>query len=312
MFFPNRRASHGPIALFLAVTLTPLAMDASPQRKEFPKCCVWRVTNAKAPFYLVGSIHALSKKDYPLPQPYDIALKDSSRFLFEFNPTQHAEFQKKFEAAAKYPAGQDLRSKVSPELLAWLRKNMFTVIPGARDGSGERFVSFDSQLRYKPWWIAQHLTAPASYSKASTSTSHGLDNYFVDHAVQFGKEIGGLESVNEHVAVMGGLSDRDSEFMLQDALNQPDNADKESGRMYKAWRKGDTNGLWAGDSTLRSKAPRIAARFVDDRNVKWIPRIEAELKTGKPTVVVAGALHFSGPRSVIALLQQRGYVIEQL
>jgi uncharacterized protein len=310
MFFPIRPAAHGPIALLVALTLTPLAMDAAPQSKKFPKCCVWRVTNAKAPFYLVGSIHALSKKDYPLPQPYDIALKDSSRFLFEFDPTRHTEFQKKFEAAAKYPPGQDIRSKISPELLTWLRKNMFTVIPDPRAGNGERFVSFESQLRYKPWWIAQHLTAPASYSKASTS--HGLDNYFVDHAVKLGKEIRGLESVNEHVAVMGGLSDRDGEFMLQDALNQPDNADKESGRMYKAWRKGDTTALWAGDSTLRSKAPRIAARFVDDRNVKWIPRIEAELKTGKPTAVVAGALHFSGPRSVIALLQQRGYVIEQL
>src|SRR4051812_46730670 len=310
MFFPNRRASHGLIALFLAVTLTPLAMDASPQSKKFPKCCVWRVTNVKAPFYLVGSIHALSKKDYPLPKPYDVALKDSSRFVFEFDPSQHAEFQKKFEAAAKYPPGQDMRSKVSPQLLAWLGKNMFTVIPGARGADGERLVSFDSQLRYKPWWVAQHLAAPASYSKASPS--HGLDNYFVDHAMNLGKEISGLESVNEHVAVMGGLSDRDSEFLLQDAVSQPDRADKESGRMYKAWRKGDTDALWAGDQPLRSKAPRIAARFVDDRNVKWIPRIEAELKSGKPTAVVAGALHFSGPGSVIALLQQRGYVIEQL
>jgi hypothetical protein len=310
MFFPNRRAGHGPIALFLAVTLTPLAMDASPQSKKFPKCCVWRVSNAKAPFYLVGSIHALSKKDYPLPKPYDVALKSSTRLLFEFDPTQHVEFQKKFEAAAKYPPGQDLRSKISPELLAWLRKNMFTVIPEARAEKDQRFAGFDSQLRYKPWWIAQHLAAPASYSKASTS--HGLDNYFVDHAIQSGKEIGGLESVNEHVAVMGGLSDRDSEFMLQDALGQPDNADKESGRMYKAWRKGDTDALWAGDAHLRTRAPTIAARFVDNRNVKWVPRIEAELKSGKPTAIVAGALHFSGPRSVIALLQQRGYVIEQL
>src|SRR5205807_1893390 len=81
---------------------------------------------------------------------------------------------------------------------------------------------FDSQLCYKPWWIAQHLAAPASYSK--TSASHGLDNYFVDHAMRTGKGIGGLESVDEHIAVMGGLSDRDGEFMLQDALTQPDSA----------------------------------------------------------------------------------------
>jgi hypothetical protein len=139
-----------------------------------------------------------------------------------------------------------------------------------------------------------------------------LDNYFVDHAKMTGKEIGGLESVDEHVAVLGGLSDRDSEFMLRDALTQPTDDQKEFSRMYKAWRRGDTGALWAGDARLRNEAPRIAARLVEDRNVKWVPRIEAELKTGKPTAIVAGALHFAGPRGVIALLQQRGYQIEQL
>src|SRR5467141_2445827 len=156
MFLPSRRVCGVWVALLL-LGLAPLSAIAVSPAQKFPKCCVWRVTNAKAPFYLVGSIHALGKKDYPLPKPYDIALKDSARFLFEFDPSQHAEFQKKFEAAAKYPPGQDLRSKISPELLAWLRKNIFTVIPEARGGNGERCVNFDSQLRYKPWWIAQHL-----------------------------------------------------------------------------------------------------------------------------------------------------------
>ena len=310
MFLPARRPPLHFIALLAVLTLTPLIAHAGTHGKKFPKCCVWRVTNAKAPFYLVGSIHALSKNDYPLPKPYDIALKDSTRLLFEFDPTRHTEFEKKFEAAAKYPRGQDIRSKISPELLAWLRKNMLTMIPNGRPGSGAPVGSFDNQLRYKPWWIAQHLAAPAAYSK--TSASHGLDNYFIDHAIQHGKEIGGLESVDEHVAVMGGLSDRDSEFILQDALAQPGGSQQEFTRMYQAWRKGDTEALWAGDGHLRINAPRIAARFVDDRNVKWVPRIEAELKSGKPTAIVAGALHFSGPRSVIALLQQRGYVVEQL
>jgi uncharacterized protein YbaP (TraB family) len=100
--------------------------------------------------------------------------------------------------------------------------------------------------------------------------------------------------------------------MLRDALTQPTDGQKEFSRMYKAWRRGDTAALWAGDARMRSQAPRIAARLVDDRNVKWVSRIEAELKTGKPTAIVAGALHFAGPRSVIALLQKRGYEIEQL
>ena len=204
------------------------------------------MTNAKAPFYLVGSIHALSKRDYPLPSPYDIALKNSNRFVFEFDPNRGAEFERKFEAAAKYPAGQDIRSKIDPELLAWLRKNILTVKPESRRGKREQVAGFDSELRYKPWWIAQHLSAPARYSKAPPRMAWTIISWIMRE--NRGKEIGGLESVNEHVAVMGGLSDRDSEFMLRDALTQPDKAEKEFSRMYKAWRRGDTDALWAGDA----------------------------------------------------------------
>jgi hypothetical protein len=270
------------------------------------------VVNADAPFYLVGSIHALSKKDYPLPAPYEVALKGSRRFLFEFDPARHVDFERKFEAAAKYPPGQDIRSKIDPTLVAWLRQNILTLNNDPRQDDRARVGGFDSELRYKPWWIAQHLAAPASYSKSSNSASHGLDNYFVDHARMTGKEIAGLESVDEHVAVMGGLSDREGEYLLRDALSQPNDGAKDMMKMQKAWRRGDTNALWAGDARLRNQAPTIAARFVENRNVKWVPRIEAELKTGKPTAIVAGALHFSGPRSVITLLQKHGYQIEQL
>ncbi len=309
MFLSPRCLSRSCIKS-LAVFLPLLFAISAHAGQKFPKCCVWRVTNVEAPFYLVGSIHALSKKDYPLPAPYEIALRNSKRFLFEFDPTRHVEFEKKFEAAGKYPPGQDLRSKIDPDLLAWLRQNITTVNADNHRTRRQRQRNFDSEFGYKPWWIAQHIVGPATYTK--TSLSHGLDNYFVDRATREKKEIAGLETVDEHVAVMGGLSDRDSEFILRDTLDQPGNADKEFNRMYKAWRKGDTDALWKGDSRLRKQAPWIAARFVDNRNMKWIPRIEAELKTGEPTAIVAGALHFSGPNSVIKLLEKRGYKIEQL
>jgi uncharacterized protein YbaP (TraB family) len=308
MFLSPQRFTSFWITLLLGSTLL-FAVPANSAQK-FPKCCVWRVTNAKAPFYLVGSIHALSKNDYPLPAPYEVALRESKRFLFEFDPTRHVEFERKFEAAGKYPPGQDIRSKIHPDLLAWLSQNVMTVKADNRRGRRERIENFDNQFRYKPWWIAQHLVGPATYSKSSAS--HGLDNYFVDRATREKREIAGLESVDEHVAVMGGLSDHDSEFILRDALDEPRNAEKEFSRMHKAWRKGDTDALWAGDSHLRTQAPRIAARFVDNRNTKWVPRIEAELKSGKSTAIIAGALHFSGPNSVIKLLEKRGYKIEQL
>src|SRR5216110_3915289 len=154
MFLSCRRIpSCWIISLLLGLTLL-LAVPVRAAQKH-PKSCVWRVTNAKAPFYLVGSIHALSKKDYPLPAPYEIALRDSRRFLFEFDPNRHVEFEKKFEAAGKYPPGQDIRSKIDPGLLAWLRQNVMTVKQDTRRAGRKHDGNFDGG--YKPWWIAQHL-----------------------------------------------------------------------------------------------------------------------------------------------------------
>jgi hypothetical protein len=286
---------------------------AAPVRgaEALPKCCVWRVTNAKAPFYLLGSIHALSRKDYPLPVPYEIALKDADRLLFEFDPNRGAQFEKRLAAAAKYPRGQDIRSKIDPALLAWLQKNITTVaVDPNRQGKKSRVEGFDGAVNDKPWWIAQHLFDTRTYS--NVSMSHGLDNYLVDCASKMGKKIGGLESVDEHVAVLGGLSDRDGEILLRQALAHPKTGAADFNRMRAAWREGDTAALWTGDAQLRTEAPWIAARFVEERNFKWVPRIVMELKSGKPTAIVAGALHFSGPNSVVTLLEKRGYKIEQL
>lgn len=294
---------------FLA--LCSAAIAANPQ--PLPKCCVWRVTNAKAPFYLVGSIHALSSHDYPLPAPYEIALKDSKRLLFEFNPNLQAEFDKKFAAAGKYPPGQDIRSKIHPKTLDWLRRNT-KAVDVSYNKSEKKFhatlKNFDSNLQYKPWWIAHHYFTIRGYS--DISHSNGVDSFLANRARKTGKELGGLESVDEHVAILGGLSDLDGEIILLDTIVYSNRALPDFNRARSAWRRGDIEAVWEVDARLRKEAFWIASRLVDQRNIRWIPRIEREIKSGTPTAIVAGALHFSGPNSVVTLLQRRGYKVEQL
>src|SRR5437660_10369541 len=115
MFLPIQRAAGVSIGFLLFSTVALIANTAR-AIEALPKCCVWRVTNAKAPFYLVGSVHALSRDDYPLPSPYELALKDAKRLLFEFNPNRATEFEKKLVAAGRYPPGQDIRSRIDPKL----------------------------------------------------------------------------------------------------------------------------------------------------------------------------------------------------
>jgi ankyrin repeat protein len=49
-----------------------------------------------------------------------------------------------------------------------------------------------------------------------------------------------------------------------------------------------------------------------DRNIAWIPEIEKYIKQEGTTLVIAGTNHFFGEHSVLKLLEQKGYEIEQL
>jgi uncharacterized protein YbaP (TraB family) len=86
-------------------------------------CCVWRVTTTSAPCYLVGTIHALSGSDYPLPRGYNQALKDSQRLVFEITPDPKSDFSRKLFRAAAYPKGDDIRRHVHPKTWEVLSAN---------------------------------------------------------------------------------------------------------------------------------------------------------------------------------------------
>jgi uncharacterized protein YbaP (TraB family) len=309
-YYHKRSLGLGAAWAILSIVLIALSDGATAGQS---KCCVWKVTNAKAPFYLVGSVHALSSRDYPLPPPYEIALKDSKRLLFEFNPNLGDEFAKKFEAAGKYPPGQDVTTRLHPKALAWMRQHLQTVklqYNKAKKNYDVFLGSFDQSKQYRAWYLAENYIGIPNYT--SISYKYGVDNYLAKKARQAGKEIGGLESVDAHVAVLGGLSDSDGQIVLLDTIVYSQQDAAGFGRIRSAWRRGDTEKLWGSDARLRKEAFWIAQRLVDNRNTKWIPRIEAEIKSGKPTTIVAGALHFAGPNSVVTLLQKRGYTVEQL
>lgn len=85
----------------LAGCVSPGPAPSVTNEKHF----VWRVRDAAVPFYLVGTIHNLEPRDYPVPAIYERVLRDSRRLLFEYDPREHTALTKQFCAAAEYPPG---------------------------------------------------------------------------------------------------------------------------------------------------------------------------------------------------------------
>ena len=259
------------------------------------KHCLWRVTNARAPFYLLGSVHSLQRSDYEKALAVEEAIKQSQLILFEVDPKEDQTFAKKLVEAARLPRGEQIRGKISPKTYNYLRK-----------------ITINGMAEWQhlyPWAIAMLLDYPTLRGVSST---YGVDNHVAQMARRYSKRTGGVETVDEHVHVFSDMHMIEGEVYLLQAMIHAAEASQQFRLDVAAWKSGDTNRLYAMHVRRMKEAPTIWWRLLDQRNAKWIPRLEAAIKSGTPTLVVAGALHFSGPRSVIALLQKRGYKIEQL
>jgi uncharacterized protein YbaP (TraB family) len=277
------------------IFLVALSGLAAAEVASSSKHCLWRVTNARAPFYLLGSVHALQRSDYDKAPAVEEAIKQSQLILFEMDPKEDLSFAQKLAAAARLPRGEQIRGKISPKTYNYLRK-----------------ITINGMAEWQhlyPWAIAMLLDYPAL---RGVSTIYGVDNHVAEMARRYSKKTGGVETVDEHIHVFSDMRMIEGEVYLLQALVHAAEASPQFQLDVAAWKSGDTNRLYAMHARQMKEAPTVWWRLLDRRNTKWIPRLEAAIKSGTPTLVVAGALHFSGPRSVIALLQKHGYKIEQL
>jgi uncharacterized protein len=274
----------------LIASLLPAAEQSSSS-----KHCLWRITSAPAPFYLLGSVHALLPSDYQHTPAVEEAIKQSAQIYLEFDPKEEQSFAKKLNEAAKLPRGQQIKGKVSPKTYDYLRK--ITV-------SG-----WGTWQHLRPWAVAMLLNYPGL---AGVSERYGLDTYVAGKARAYSKATKGLETVDEHIHVFSDMHDIEGEVFLLQALVHADETPRRFQETVAAWKAGDIDRLYATVLPWMKEAPTVWWRLLDRRNANWVPRIEAAIKSGKPTLVVAGAAHFSGPHSVIAMLRARGYKIEQL
>lgn len=273
--------------------------------------CVWQVTNTPAPCYLVGTIHALSGKDYPLPAPYYQVLKECRQFYFELSPypRDEQEFGKLSDEATTYPKGDEIRRHIHPKTWSFLEKKFRNSnYLGHGFYFGDHYIEDVENLR--PWAITYYAWGIRGYN--DISSAQGVDRYISFQARRAGKACAGLETAAQHVEVMSGMADIDAELMLLDALVRGDKRRDDIDQMRDAWKRGDVARMIALDKRERDLNPGGAIRLLDYRNLRWIPTIERAFNSGKPTAIVAGAAHFCGTNSVVDLLQKKGYKIEQL
>ncbi|HWA17480.1 MAG TPA: TraB/GumN family protein, partial [Devosia sp.] len=79
-----------------------------------------------------------------------------------------------------------------------------------------------------------------------------------------------------------------------------------------AWQSGDVDAIASMFTESEGDDAEDLDRILYDRNANWIPAIEALLANNEQDLIVVGAAHLAGERSVLDLLEQAGYTVTRI
>lgn len=263
---------------------------------------VWEVELGGNRIYLAGTIHLLRDKDYPLPDVFNEAYKNSAKLVFELPPGSegNGEVVQRMRKLGAYPDNDDLSAHLTPDayqrILAWADKNDF---PAA------------TLKRFRPWFLALTVAA-VEYSHLGATPDHGLDNYFEKRAKDDDKAGAGLESVEFQLTLFTSLPEKLQEQLLVQTLDEVDTMPKDFDELLSSWRRGDAEVLYKFLFKDADKFPELMEKFLTKRNKAWVPAIEKYLKSGEHIMVLVGAGHLVGKSGLIELLKEKGCTVRQL
>lgn len=272
---------------------------------EAPKPLLWKVSDADNSLYLLGSFHMLKASDYPLAKSTDLAFDDAEQLYFELSPEEMSSpvLGQKMAQAAMRTDGKTLQQSLSPE--TWKK---FETLAAKNNLPVANFQVLE------PWFVTLILSV-TEMQKIGLDPAFGLDKHFMERAAKAGKSAKGLETGDSQIAIFDGMSPKQQEQFLQDALDESADMQKQIEELHDTWRKADDKTLFnkmAGD--MRQKYPELYQSINVDRNKAWLPKLEKMLKDNDKddVMVIVGSLHLVGEDGVVKMLQNHGYKVERI
>lgn len=290
-------------ACFAAQGQTP-APAASEEKAAGPppRNPLWVIGEGQSKVYLLGTIHLMSARSYPLSEVIEKAYSDSKVIVFEsdMRAINRPDTQVRLTQSGTYQRGGALKKSVSPATYAQFEKHCaYAGLPVER------------MDRFRPWFCGITLTM-LEVRKLGYDLEYGTEQYFHTRARKDGKKSAYFESIDENFEIFTGLSKREDEELLLQTMDDLELVRRDAAVLFEDWQTGDMDGLGAKLLQSFRKRPGIGRRLLTDRNRKWLPRIEEHLKSGQTTLIVVGAAHALGPGGLIELLKKNGHAIRQL
>lgn len=263
---------------------------------------VWKVSDDQHSLYIGGTIHILKPADYPLAKEYDAAFDLSDKVVFEtdMQAVSSPEFAQKMLGLMTYNDGTTIDKVLGSDTYQALAVHL-----------SSRQIPMQAFASYKPSLLAVSLTFIEL--QAMGYTSEGVDKFYFDKAQAADKKLAWLETPDEQLAFLSDMGSDDPNAMIDYTLKDIKKMPKMFNQLHSTWLAGDMQGMSeVGIVPFKADFPEIYQDLLVTRNNNWLPKIVDMLSDEPTEFILVGALHLSGPDSVLAKLQAKGFKIDKL
>lgn len=262
---------------------------------------LWRVSKGNNQLYIGGTLHLLSKSDYPLPDEFEQVFRNIDLLVLEadLDVLSKPNAQAQLLQNLMYTDGSTLKSKIKPKtykaLIRYCKK------------AG---LSLAAMQTMKPSMVVLSLTM-AELKRLGLADA-GVDQFFLGKAKRTGIKTTGLESAETQINTLGNMDKGKEDDLILSTINELKKMSEFTTEMKKAWRAGNLAELdRIGIKTMRTEFPELNQSLLTSRNNAWLPKIKAMLATPEQELILVGALHLAGDSGIMAQIKRQGYTVTQ-
>lgn len=261
---------------------------------------LWKIEgkDLAKPSYLFGTIHLIPQDKFLFNDVMNKAFSECDEIVFEIDMNIMNDFSQMFGLLSKIRMPDDMTIK---DLLSEDDYKLF------QDKFADKGLPAFLLETIKPLFISTLADGMDSPNQSMISYEIELANKANDQ----NKTIGGLETIDDQLAAIDSIPLKIQAQMLIDELKK-EHGENEYERLVALYIQQDIDALQKAINQGMSKDDQTMMNFLlKDRNVKWIPKMNAMMKD-RPTFFAVGAGHLGGEYGVIKLLKEAGYKVSAI
>ena len=281
--------------------------DLAEENIPFDKGLLWKIEkDGVSPNYVFGTMHLSDPKITTLPREVKAALAESRSVGVEIV----------FNVSAMLKAMRLMHNEAGKNLEDQIGGKLVQAASAAVEPYGLRPNNIQSM---KPWALIAILAMPPDDFRRQQQEDMVLDRVLQDIATRQGKELFGIETVEEQLNVFDSMAISDQVELLRSTLMGLPLMATMFEEMKRLYLERDLGGLLilSNESlpVTNGKEAETVARFMDalvtQRNQKMVERVAPRMEKGGVFMAV-GALHLPGHMGVLNLLSEEGYQVSRV